>query len=85
MQIRQLGIKLTGNMRFVRSSISAVSLNSEASSQTAQLQDWDSNTLFGALLSIKEKERDQLQIEDWKYKGGVEFSSEKESKRVYLS
>lgn len=46
----------------------------------AQLQDWDSNTLLGALVFIKEKESDQPQIEAWERKGGVAFASEKESK-----
>lgn len=32
----------------------------------AGLYDWDTNTLFGALLSIKEKEDDHLQVEAWK-------------------
>ena len=48
----------------------------------AQLQDWDSNTLLGALLSIKEKEADQLQVKEWKYKGGVAFTREKNPKIV---
>ncbi len=43
----------------------------------AQLQDWDSNTLLGALLSIKDKEADQNQIEVWTQKGGTIFATEK--------
>lgn len=42
----------------------------------AGLQDWNSNTLYGALLSIKEKEEDKLQIEAWTHKGGVSLASE---------
>lgn len=40
----------------------------------AHLDTWDSNTLFGALLSIKEKESDPLQIEAWTYQGGRAFA-----------
>ena len=46
----------------------------------AQLQDWDSNTLFGAFLSVKEKETDQLQLEAWTYRGGRAFALEKVKK-----
>lgn len=48
----------------------------------AQLQDWDVNTLYGALLSLKEKEADQLQVEVWAYKGGREFGLEKNGKKI---
>lgn len=37
----------------------------------AGLQDWDSNTLYGALLAIKEKEDDQVQIKEWNDRGSV--------------
>lgn len=43
----------------------------------AGLQDWDSNTLYGALLSIKEKEDDHLQIDEWKRRGGRDFALQK--------
>ncbi len=43
----------------------------------AHLADWDANTLFGALLFIKEKETDSQQLESWTHKGGVTFASEK--------
>jgi hypothetical protein len=43
----------------------------------AQLDHWTSNSLFGALLSLKEKEQDKNQMNDWSYKGGIAFSAEK--------
>lgn len=45
----------------------------------AKLEDWNSNSLFGALLSLKEKEHDAYQMDDWTYKGGAAFSDEKVS------
>ncbi len=46
----------------------------------AHLADWDSNTLFGALLFIKEREADPQQLESWTHKGGSTFASEKTKK-----
>lgn len=46
----------------------------------AHLAHWDPNTLFGALLFIKEKEVDPLQLESWTHKGGSTFASEKVQK-----
>src|SRR3989338_2021091 len=43
----------------------------------ANLMDWNSNTLLGAFLSIKEKESDKKQLEAWTHKGGAAFASEK--------
>lgn len=43
----------------------------------AKLDHWNSNSLFGALLSLKEKEQDKSQMDDWSYKGGIAFSAEK--------
>jgi len=51
----------------------------------AQLQDWNSNTLLGALLSIKEKESDQLQIEAWAYRGGRSLNWESEKNKITLT
>lgn len=45
----------------------------------AKLDHWHSNSLFGALLAIKEKEQDKNQMDDWSYKGGIAFSAEKSS------
>ena len=42
----------------------------------AHLDDWNANALLGGLLSLKEKETDNLQIEAWTYKGGKAFSKE---------
>jgi hypothetical protein len=50
----------------------------------AHLADWDVNILFGALLSIKEREADKIQTEAWAHKGGVGFASEKEPKKRHL-
>lgn len=46
----------------------------------ANLEDWDSNVLLGAFLSLKEKETDKKQLEHWAHKGGAAFSSEKVKK-----
>lgn len=51
----------------------------------AKLQEWDSNTLLGALLSIKEMEDNKSQIEAWKYKGGREFSIEKLEDQMHIN
>lgn len=45
----------------------------------AQLDHWNANSLLGALLFVKEKEKDKSQMDDWTHKGGVAFSSEKAS------
>lgn len=45
----------------------------------AKLEDWNANSLFGALLSLKEKEQDRLQMDEWSHKGGTAFSAEKVS------
>ena len=44
------------------------------------LADWDSNTLFGALLFIKEKETNSQQLEAWSQNGGSAFASGKVQK-----
>lgn len=46
----------------------------------AQLEDWNSNTLLGALLFLKENESNQQQINAWTHKGGSTFASEKVQK-----
>jgi len=43
----------------------------------AQLEDWNSNTLLGALLSLKERESDSQLLEGWSYKGGCVFNEGK--------
>lgn len=43
----------------------------------AKLDHWNSNSLLGALLSLKEHEQDKTQMDDWSYKGGITFSAEK--------
>ncbi len=43
----------------------------------AQLETWNSNTLLGGLLFLKEKEQDAPQISTWTHKGGKAFFSEK--------
>lgn len=43
----------------------------------AKLEDWNSNALLGALLSVKEKEQDTSQMNAWSHKGGMAFSGEK--------
>lgn len=42
----------------------------------AGLQDWDLNTLYGGLLSIKERERDLQQVKEWMQKGSEVFGKE---------
>ncbi|OJW52227.1 MAG: hypothetical protein BGO67_05385 [Alphaproteobacteria bacterium 41-28] len=44
----------------------------------AHLADWDSNTLFGALLFIKEKGADPQQLEAWTHKGGLRLVRRKQ-------
>ena len=44
----------------------------------AQLDTWDSNTLLGAFLYLRET--DQTQRESWTHKGGVAFATEKADK-----
>ena len=46
----------------------------------AQLEDWSANTLLGAFLFLKERESDIQQLEDWAYRGGRVFASNKEGK-----
>lgn len=43
----------------------------------AELEEWNANALYGALLFVKEKEGDQAQIDFWVQKGGEAFSKEK--------
>lgn len=43
----------------------------------AQLEDWNSNTLLGAFLFLKEREADARQLDEWSYRGGSAFASEK--------
>ena len=45
--------------------------------EKANLQGWNSNALYGALLFVKEKEVDIAQVENWAAKGGVAFSADK--------
>ena len=47
----------------------------------AQLEDWNSNTLLGALLFLKERESDAQQLDEWAYRGGRVFN-EGESRSV---
>jgi chaperonin cofactor prefoldin len=43
----------------------------------AQLEDWNVNTLLGALLFLKEQEANVTQLEEWAYRGGSAFSEGK--------
>lgn len=45
----------------------------------ARLDHWNSNSLFGALLFLKEREKDEDQMQTWTHKGGVAFSADKPS------
>jgi hypothetical protein len=45
----------------------------------AQLENWNSNALLGALLFVKEKETDLSQMNIWSHKGGVAFSERNEN------
>jgi len=47
----------------------------------AHLDKWDSNTLLGAFLYLKES--DPLQRDAWTHKGGAAFSSDKASSRKH--
>lgn len=46
----------------------------------AQLEDWQTNTLFGALLFLKEKEADAFFKNAWTFKGCVHFAAEMKQK-----
>ena len=43
----------------------------------AHLEDWNANTLLGALLSLKEQEADARQLDEWSYRGGRVFGEGK--------
>lgn len=43
----------------------------------AKVDGWNPNTLLGALLELKEKEKDKKQIEAWTQKGGAAFAKDK--------
>lgn len=43
----------------------------------AQLEDWNSNTLLGGLLFLKEREIDTDQMNKWLHRGGSFFAAEK--------
>ena len=43
----------------------------------AQLEDWNANTLLGALLFLKERESDTQLLEKWTYRGGRVLNEEK--------
>jgi len=45
----------------------------------AELEGWNTNALYGALLFVKEKEGDPQQVEHWVKKGGEAFGEEKSS------
>lgn len=40
----------------------------------AQLEEWNANTLLGALLFLKEQEADLQLLDEWAYKGGSAFN-----------
>jgi len=44
----------------------------------AKLEDWNSNALLEALLSVKEKEQNTSQMNIWSHKGGAAFSQGRE-------
>ena len=46
----------------------------------AQLEDWNTNTLLGALLSLKKRESDSRQLDEWSDKGGKAFNEGKNLK-----
>ena len=48
----------------------------------AQLENWNANTLLGALLFLKEREADVQLLEEWTYRGGAVFSMKKENRRT---
>lgn len=39
----------------------------------AQLEEWNANTLLGALLFLKEQEANSQQLEEWAHRGGAVF------------
>lgn len=41
----------------------------------AGLDSWNANALLGGFLSLKEREVDQTQLEEWAHKGAVAFAS----------
>lgn len=43
----------------------------------AQLEEWNANTLLGALLFLKERESDAQQLNEWAHKGGNAISEGK--------
>lgn len=43
----------------------------------AQLEDWNTNTLMGALLSLKEHEANAQLLNEWAYRGGSAFNEGK--------
>ena len=43
----------------------------------AQLQDWNTNTLLGGLLFLKERELDKQLMEEWVHRGGSAFNEGK--------
>ena len=43
----------------------------------AELEGWNTNALYGALLFVKEKEGDLQQVEQWTKKGAETFEKEK--------
>ena len=45
----------------------------------AKLDHWNANSLFGALLSLKERENDKGQMLTWTQNGGIAFSADKSS------
>lgn len=49
----------------------------------AQLEDWNANTLLGALLFLKEQESNAMKLEEWTYKGGVAFAKECDQRPVF--
>jgi hypothetical protein len=43
----------------------------------ARLEDWNANTLLGALLFLKEREADSQQLDEWAQRGGSVFNEKK--------
>jgi len=41
----------------------------------ARLEDWNANTLLGALLFLKERESDVQQLDEWAERGGTAFNA----------
>ncbi len=50
----------------------------------AQIDDWNSNILFGALLSLKQQESDKSKMDAWTHAGGAVFASEKNPKTAVI-